>query len=130
MIIFGKIKEGQIIVQRFFRDEVKRMEGKQVEIKSLLNSRSQQQNRYMWGIVYKIIGDELGMTSEEVHEVYKEKFLSYKKEIKGKFYTFTKSTTELNVVEFGEYLDKVIRHASSELGLIIPEPDSEFEYGD
>ena len=129
MIIFGKIKDGELKVQRFFKSEIKKLEGKDIEIRPLSNSRSSQQNRYLWGVVYKIIGDELGMTPEEVHETYKVKFLSYKKELKDKWYSFTRSTTDLNTVEFGEYIDKIVRHASSELGLIIPDPDSEFEYG-
>lgn len=127
MIIFGRIKEGQVQIQRFYKKEIEKLEGKSVEIKPLANSRSSQQNRYMWGVVYKIIGDDLGMIPEEVHEIYKKKYLSYEKEVKGKRYTFIKSTTDLNTLEFGEYLDKVILHATSELGIIIPEPDIAYE---
>lgn len=129
MIIFGRIKECQVQIQRFYIDEVKKMEGKSIEIKPVSNSRSDQQNRYMWGVVYKLVSDHTGFTPEEVHETYKIKFLTYEKEHKGKIYKFTKSTANLSTLEFGEYLDKVINHAQGELKIIIPEPNIEYENG-
>lgn len=123
MYIYGRIKNGIIEVQRFFKPDLLKNEGKSVEIKIEENSRTQQQNRYMWGVVYKIVSQETGYTVNEVHEVFKQKFLTYTK----KGHKFTKSTTELSTKEFGEYLDQVINYAQSELGYIIPDPEIEFE---
>ena len=125
MYLYGKIQNGAIKVQRFFKDQIVKLEGKEVEIRELDNDRTSQQNRYMWGVVYKLISDHTGFTPEEVHEVYKKKFLTYEK----KGFKFTKSTTDLKVKEFGEYLDKVINHAQGELGLIIPEAEIAYEDG-
>lgn len=122
-MILGRIKNGVIEVQRFFKDEIKKWEGNEVEINKSTKSRTSQQNRYYWGVVLKIVSQETGFTPEEAHEVYKKKFLTYQKAHKGKLYDFTKSTTDLKTSEFGEYLDKVINHAQTELNLIIPAPE-------
>lgn len=122
-IILGRIKDGKVEVQRFFQSSMPKYEGKSVEIRIEEAGRSVQANRYMWGVVYKLISDHTGYTLEEVHQVFKKKFLTYKKDK----YEFTRSTTELNVSEFKDYLDKVIMYATTELALIIPDPDIEYE---
>jgi hypothetical protein len=119
--MYGRIKNGKVELQRFYEQEIKKHEGQPVEV-IIGSQRSSNQNRYLWGIVYKIVGDELGYTDLEVHEVFKDKFLSYKK----KGHKFTKSTASLKTGEFADYLNKVILYASTELGLIIPDPDIEF----
>jgi len=118
-ILYGRIKDGVIEVQRFFKQDLVKLENKEVEIRELGSERTSQQNRYAWGIIYKLISDHTGYTPEEVHQVFKERFLTYSKD----GFKFTKSTTELTTKEFGEYLDKVIFYAQSELGIIIPEAD-------
>jgi hypothetical protein len=123
MFIYGRVKNGEIEIQRFFKDDIKKLEGKDVEIKELGSERTQQQNRYMWGVVYRLVAEHTGYTVEETHQVFRDRFLTYRK---GKF-EFTKSTTDLNTKEFGEYLDKVIDYAQQELEIIIPEPDIEYE---
>ena len=129
-MILGRIKNGIIEVQRFFKDQLPKLENKEVEIKVVSSTRSSQQNRYYWGVILKIISQETGFTPEEAHEVYKKKFLTYQKEYKGKKYDFVRSTTDLDIFEFGEYLDKVIGHARGELNLIVPESEdyNEFVY--
>src|SRR3990167_9319911 len=128
MKLLGKIKSGQVQVQRFFKDDLKKWEGMGVEIEKVNENKTLQQLRYLWGIVYKIISEDTGFTPEEVSEVYKKKFLTYQKEHKKKIYNFTKGLSELKKEEMAKFIDKVIRHATTDLGLIIPEPDSEFEY--
>ena len=82
-------------------------------------SRSSQQNRYYHGVVLKTIAAELGYTSDEVHQIFKEEFLSYKKDNRQ----FVKSTTKLKTVEFEDYLEKVRRFAAMELGIVVPDPN-------
>jgi hypothetical protein len=89
-------------------------------------TRSQKQNRYMWGVVYKILGDELGYLPEEVHQFCGDMFLKYEKPT-GEM--FIKSTTRLTKPEFEDYLEKVRRFASVELSISIPKPnETEFNY--
>jgi len=82
-------------------------------------TRSQQQNAYMWGVVYDIISKDTGYTDKEVHALMGKEFLSY--DHLGE--TFIRSTTDLNTKGMEEYLEKVRRFASSELSIYIPLPN-------
>jgi len=85
-------------------------------------TRSDKQNRYMWGVVYKIIGDEVGYLPEEIHQLMGKQFLSY--ESKGEM--FVKSTTKLKTGDMEEYLANVRRFAAMELSCFVPLP-SEYD---
>lgn len=82
--------------------------------------RSDKQNRYLWGVVYKLISDHTGFEVEEVHELMKFRFL--RTQI-GRFET-TLSTAKLSTIEFNEYLDKINRFAIEECGFSIPLPNT------
>jgi len=82
-------------------------------------TRSQKQNAYMWGVVYKIISGDTGYSADEVHQLMGEKFLSYEK--KGK--KFVLSTTTLNTKEMEGYLEDIRRFASMELSIDVPVPN-------
>lgn len=127
-MILGRIKNGEVQVQRFFRKDLVKLEGKSVEISVVEGSKSLQQLRYLWGVVYKIISEDTGFTPEEVSSVYKKKFLTYQKEHKGKIYDFTKGLSDLKKSEMMAFIDKVIQHATTDLNLIIPEVDEDFIY--
>jgi len=110
-------------------------EGKRVEviIKKARSKRSDNQNRYYWGCVVKIVRQglkDLGwiMSPEETHDFLKDKFLGYETmanseglEI-GKKY---KSTTELTKTEFGEYIEQIQIFSAEILNVIIPDPNSQ-----
>jgi hypothetical protein len=82
-------------------------------------TRSQKQNAYMWGVVYKTIGAELGYLPEEIHQLMQKQFLSY--ENLGE--KFVKSTTRLNTKQMEEYLENVRRFASMELNILVMLPN-------
>ncbi len=77
----------------------------------------------MWGVVYQLLSDHLGYTVDEIHELLKIMFLSRWLLIKDKKHRTTQSTTELSTSEMGEYLYKIRRWASLDLGMNIPEPN-------
>lgn len=96
-----------------------------VQIKEDRSTRSSNQNRYMWGCVYKMISEHTGYELEEVHQLMGKLFLRYTKGLE----TFVKSTTRLNTKEMEEYLEKVRRFAAMELQLSIPLPnESDYPY--
>lgn len=100
-------------------------EGKlvQIAIGDIEKGRSAQQNKYLWGVVYKILSDELGYTTEEVHEICRYKFLPRKYVNLGHEEIETrKSTTKLTTSEFEAYIERIRAFASSELSVIIPDP--------
>jgi hypothetical protein len=80
--------------------------------------RSVQQNRYLWGVVYKMISDDTGYTPEEVHFLMKKQFLSYEKN----GVEFLNSTTKLKAVDFDTYIENIRRFAAMELSINIPDP--------
>lgn len=102
-----------------------RREGDEVriEISQRTKSRSNAQNRYMWGVVYEIIASETGHTTEEIHEFMKAKFLPRSFLVIGNDeQQLTKSTTTLSTFDMEEYLEKIRAFAATELGTKIPLP--------
>lgn len=92
-----------------------------IEITKHRKSRSLSQNRLMW-MWYKIIGDYMGETPEDLHDICKVSFLGVEKKNKmGLLWDSPKSSTVLNTKEFTEFLDKIDALAIS-LGLTLPKP--------
>jgi hypothetical protein len=89
-------------------------------IKKKKATRSLRQNAFLWGVVYGLVSEFSGMLPEEVHDHCKMRFLQKRV---GKFQTLG-STTRLNKIEFGEYIDKIKHWAFHDLGVQIPDPDS------
>ena len=57
-----------------------------------------------------MFGEELGYTKEEMHEVLKHKFN-------------IESTSKLDMDEFRDYLDRILRWAAVDFQITLPEPD-------
>jgi|TARA_R110000744_G_scaffold372683_2_gene484453 hypothetical protein len=94
-----------------------------VEVYKHIPKRSGALNQYYWKVVVSILGDELGYSKEEMHEVLKAKFL-YKKEMIGlEWVKISRSTTDLGNKEFIDYIDKIKIFASMELSIYIPDPN-------
>lgn len=71
--------------------------------------RSPQQNAFYWGVFLPVL-TETGYTTDELHELFKKKFLSKRKtltKLGRKVIWKYKSTTELSTIEFEEYLEKI-----------------------
>ena len=100
--------------------------------------RSTQQNRYLWGVVYKTIVDNdpgffcndavdgLRKTArlsaaEVVHEFCKARFLP-SADLPGLQITVAPSTAKLPRKEFQDYVEAIRRWAADELQVFIPDP--------
>lgn len=107
----------------YYRQQIAHLKGKKravVTIESEGTPRSQQQNRYLWGVVYPILAETTGYSAEEIHEYGKVKFLPPKIiRVGRKAVYITRSTTELTTSDMVEYIDKFIALAG-ELGAHIP----------
>ena len=86
--------------------------------------RSDQQNRYYWGVVIKLISAHTGYEPEEMHQIMAEKYLSYEKN--GR--TFTRSTTKLKTMEFEDYMEQCRRFAAIDIQVYIPLPNEPGNY--
>jgi len=84
-------------------------------------ARSQEQNRYYWGVVVKMLGDHFGYELEEMHSELKRKFNPRPSRLDPSE-TFGGTTTKLSTVEFNDYLDRIVRWAAMEYQVVIPDP--------
>lgn len=95
-----------------------------VEIDLLRKKRSLPQNSLMWDW-YTVIGNEIGYTKDEMHDVLREKFLPWHEVeicgIKRKVLTST-SSDDFTTAMMAEYLDHIDRFAAQELGILLPHP--------
>lgn len=116
--------------QRAWLDYIEKNDKKKVVIDIGLekSKRSLSQNDYLWGVVYKKIAEHTGHTEDELHEYFKRKCLPPKFiKVMGKEIKVPSSTTELNKVEFSEYIEK-IRAEVAPMGIVIPEANNKVEF--
>lgn len=103
-----------------------------IEIKIDRNLRSLNQNALMWQWVTNVV-DEVhefsGQDKDDIHEFFKQKFLTPKIiEISGET-VLRYTTTNLEKGEMSLYMEKIYVWATTELGLILPTPN-DLIYGD
>lgn len=93
----------------------------EIDIRKPRKPRSDQENKYYWGVVVKMIAEHQGEFPEKIHEGLRSAFLK----VCEKPLLIVKSTTELSTVEMEEYLANVRQWAATELtpGLYIPLPN-------
>ena len=99
----------------------------QVIVEKLKRTRSNNQNRYYWGVVVKLIAQHTGHDSEQIHELLKQMFspkwqMVVIVEDKMREVSTPTSTTRLDTLAFEEYLDRCRLWAQDFLGVTIPLP--------
>lgn len=130
----GYVRGGRLEIRNRKRlnEQIRRMRDGEVVIliERTTAARSQQQNRWYWGVIVDLLSEHTGFTPDEMHEVLKAKFLPKKLsvtdgngEIREEF-VIGGSSAKLNKVEFGEYCEAIRRWAAEELDVIIPDPDA------
>lgn len=128
---YSDVKGGnlQTNVRKKIAEELKQFEGKriQIRIEKLKSKRSIQQNRYWW-LAMTILGNELGYSKEETHELMKFKFLKRERVIEktGEILEYIESTTTLSKSDFSDMVTDMVRWAAS-MNIIIPLPGEQLE---
>lgn len=93
--------------------------------------RSNNQNRYLWGVAYPAIAKAGGSTAkgekitvDHIHELCKKAFLEESDAVMicGLFSEYTGSTRELTTIQFSEYVTKIQAHFS-QYGIYVPDPN-------
>lgn len=78
----------------------------------------------MWSVVYQMIADEMGESTEYVHNLLKNSLLPRMfMRVGEEEREIEKSTTLLTTTEMEDYLTKVRQWAGSELNCYIPLPN-------
>ena len=123
------VTKGKLDNPEIFNEDLRHFEGKRFRM-ILTNDkkRSNEQNKYWWGVLIKGIGDWLresgnDVTDEDVHEFIKMKYLGKKEVvINGKTFERYRSTAELTTLEFSDLKEKIQRDFAQR-GLIIKDPN-------
>jgi hypothetical protein len=133
-IFTGTIQSGKLTLDKGqqFREYLHTLEGKRIEltVERLTHKRTNNQNKYYWGVVVAEIAKHTGHDPEQVHELLKQKFspkwrLMEKNNTNGMITEFSDiptSTTHLDTIAFVEYTEKCRMWANEFLGLQIPLP--------
>lgn len=119
-----QIKDSNIIFKsdhqkELFRRWLGQYEGKEVSllIDTNKSKRSDSQNQYYWGVYLKIISEETGHTTEELHSLFKGMFLSEIREVLGNKVRVQTSSTTLSKSQFSDYIQNI----ASYTGILPPD---------
>lgn len=129
---YGRVKNGAVLIskRKDFDEDVKRFEGKEIEIiiQKKRYVRSIQQNR-LWWLYIDILHKELGYSKEDMHEICKMKFLKREKVIEstGEVMEYLESTTRLSRTQFVETIDSLVQWAA-EMNIILPLPNEQMTF--
>jgi hypothetical protein len=122
---FGTVKGGKVLLdnQDSYDSYLLTLEEKRIEmvVKKEETSKTIQQTRYLFGVVYELISEHTGYSKEEVHELMKSIFLKSYKTVNNKRYTVIRSIHDLNTVEMTEYIEQIKRWCATELQIFVPE---------
>jgi len=132
-IFEGDIVDGKVKYQTHVRQGIARWistfkNGTHIEViyRKHHSKRTDEQNRYYWGVVIPILADHFGYDHEEVHEEMKLMF----NPIQSKIDPSRKiggSTTKMSTVEFycdqDSYVERICRWSATEYGIYIPPPE-------
>lgn len=105
----GPTSKLEIVSQQFFQNELNKFkDGEQVSLvlSNRRPKRSEQQNRYYWGVYLPRIARETGEKDlDRLHELFKGKFLTEGVvEVLGEKVRLKRSTTRLSVSEFCQFI--------------------------
>ena len=98
-----------------------------IEVKEQRRTRSDQQNRYLWGVCYATLLNESaldGWDAKDLHEYFLGEHFGWET-IEGfgrKRMKPIRRSSKLNTIEFAEFVDFILRKAA-ELGVYIPGPN-------
>ena len=130
---FGTIRKNKLDIVDHQKEAIKRWchtfkEGQKLDIiiRKHSSKRSNEQNRYYWGVVIPILADFFGHDNpEDMHEDLKLKFNPMKSKLQEGL-TIGGTTTKLSTVDFfsaeDSYVERICRWAVMDFQIYIPPP--------
>jgi hypothetical protein len=119
-----KIENGSVTIGRHdLRDKIAKCKDGYYKITIKEWTRSLAQNSYYW-MCLTIIGDELGYTSQELHEIMLDMFapiMTYR-DLNNKPKQRKIRSSEMSTKEMSEYMNHIDRFAA-EQSIILPQPE-------
>ncbi len=122
----GQVESGKLTLDKpeRFAEYLKSLSGMvEIAIGKWHPNRSNQQNKYYWGVVVDMVSEEMGELPDAAHEILRENNLKMGIDHNGKRYEYVRSTTSLDTKEFEDYTERCRIWGSTELGIVIPEPN-------
>ncbi len=102
----------------------------ELEIRPFEETRRSRANRYYFGVVLKMMAEEMGQSATDVHEI--EKLRHNSKVVtdpsNGEEVKIAQSTSKLTIQEFSDYLTAVMVDGAEFIGIVFPEPRASEEY--
>lgn len=128
----GTVRQGRLRIHRsdVFGAQLQTLRDGPVEIRVERKraTRSQDQNAWYWSCLVGMVAEHTGYTPDEIHEIYKAKFLpkhltfaDRNGEIHGEF-VIGGTTTTLTTVQFSEFCEAIRQWAADTLDISIPDP--------
>jgi len=103
----------------------------EVEVRPHLETRRARANRYYWGVVLKMMAEEMEQSTEDIHEIEKMRHNSKVVEDPlGNPRQIAQSTTKLDINAFSLYLERVMLDGNEYLGIVFPPPRKSEEWRD
>lgn len=139
---FATFENGSLKISdrtRFANELTKFYEGKRIEItvQKAKKKKSNEQNRYLFGCVYEYAlqglkdAGNVGLTIEDIHDFFKDRFLSEGKQIvipeTGETKIVAKSTKNLSTTEMCLYIEEIAKFCAEMLNTEIPAPYTQTE---
>jgi hypothetical protein len=121
----ASVENGKLVFNNIDFDKyLQKLNGKEVSVivnkhKKHKDFRSNNQNKYYWGVCVALIAEHTGYTTDEAHEALKYQFLLDRS---GKL-PIVRSTKDLDTEEMEVYLNYIRQWASAELGVYVPLPN-------
>ena len=126
MDFIGKVKDNKLAIKpkAEWRHEIEKFKGKPFTIRILRRTRSDKANRYYW-VCLGYCSEATGYTPDEWHEAFKRSFLDKEMKItiggqEVDVLPTSSSTTDLDTLQFSEYVEKIRDYASKVLQTYIP----------
>jgi len=97
-------------------------------------TRRAQANAFLWSVVYKMIAQETGHSSDDLHEFFKLKHNGKVIEVTNPAtgeVTETRigmTTTKLTIRQFSDYIESVMLDGAEWCGIVFPEPRASQDY--
>lgn len=122
----GRVENGKLKLEDRdgFAALVEKLEGKpiQITLERMRVKRSNNQNRWYWGCIVKLLAEHCGYETDEMHEALKAKFLRDRENEEVGGLPKIRSSASLDTVQFSDYCERC-RQLGAEMGVIIPAPD-------
>ena len=123
-------EQGKLTLERplQFQGHLRGLAGKRVEVvvRKPKSQRSLEQNAWIWGIAYPILGETLGYDKDELDELHYAlvaKCFGVHMNEKMGVTVPNKRSSKLTTVEFSEYMEWLVRFAAKEFDCQIPLPN-------